>query len=172
MNNISNHFHTTGLLLHAAAVLSSKGVFLLLGHSGSGKTTLSRLLSDHFKILKDDRAFLQLQKNNQWFVYINDDMHNPITLNDNSTYYPLHAIIRIFGTQETKLEPLLPIKTCEYLMDAVFEIDTQQQSRSVEFEKQWFAQTAHIARQCPGWKLQFSLQLPVILHELQQCNII
>lgn len=161
MKESSNLFHTNGFFLHTAAVLRSEGVMLFLGHSGSGKSTLSKLLSDRYEILRDDRAFVQMQKNGMWFV--KDDFNS-------TTCYPLHSIIRIFGAHQPELIPLPPIKTCEYLMDAVFEIDHQRRSRDIEFEKQCFTKTAQIARYYPGWLLQFSLQKSDILNQLQKMN--
>lgn len=180
MKKSSKVFHSDGLSLHAAAVLSSKGVILFLGHSGSGKTTISRLLSDHFRVLKNDRVFLQATENNIWIVAtecacqtkksVNKEV-NQQSLSGNRVYYPLHSIVRVFGAQKSELIPLTPIKTCEYLMDAVFEIDHQRGARSVELEQQWFKKTVQIARRYPGWLLQFSLQKFDILRQLNKMDL-
>ncbi|MCD4741724.1 MAG: hypothetical protein K8R67_04480 [Desulfobacteraceae bacterium] len=103
-----------------------------------------------------------MKKNGMWFV---QDGFN------NSTSYPLLSITRIFGAKHAELIPILPIKTCEYLMDAVFEVDHQQKTRKIELEQQWFAQTAQIAKKYPGWLLKFSLHKSDILYQLQKMNI-
>jgi len=134
---------------------------LFLGHSGSGKTTLARLLADHFTILRDDRVFIQMQKDRSFLAK---------GTKESSDTHEVHSIIRIFGAEQAEISPMSQAKTCEYLMDAVFEIDFQQKSRNIKHEQQWFIQCAHLARHCPGWLLHFSLDPGDVIHQLQKTD--
>jgi hypothetical protein len=157
---------TCGLFLHAAAVLGSKGVILLMGHSSSGKTTLTSLISPHFQIIADDQVFAFPCLNGTWAVVDAQGLktENGFDLYHSTEYlyevggiYALHSLMRIFAAEKTELQPLSPIKICEYLMDAVFEVSIQARNNSPVEQKQWFHTAASIARQYPGWQLQFTL---------------
>ncbi len=166
-----------GLFLHAAAVDGPYGAILLMGHSCSGKTTLSSLLSDHFYLIADDLVFARSLNNGIWgvmsgrqiksMVYENDSTYKEI-LQEEDRWYPLHAIVRIFAAQHTDLKPLSSIKTCEYLMDAVFEIDIQRKKTRPDLAQRWFQFAVLMARQYPGWQLQFSLEKQSVVSLLQK----
>lgn len=169
-----------GVFLHAAAILGNQGVILLLGHSGSGKTTLSRMLSSRFELLRDDRVFLYPHEPNMWFVEIGTEIIRGIYDCNNKNnlahiagrqQHPLHCIIRIFGAQNSEIVSLPPIKTTEYLVDAIFEIDHQRKSRNVALERSWFKAAAQIARQYPGWRLSFPLNKNDVLRQLEKINV-
>ncbi len=166
-----------GLFIHAAAIQGNHGAILLMGHSSSGKTTLSSLLSAHFPVITDDLVFAHRRQQDVWRImdgsrlksiaYENGCVYGEISPEAEKAY-PLCAIIRIFGAQHTTLQPLPPIKTCEYLMDAVFEIDLQRATNSLMLANRWFHLTALMARQCPGWQLCFTLDEQLIVPLLKQ----
>ena len=155
-----------GLFLHAAGILSPGGVSLLLGHSCSGKTTLSSLVSKHFSVVADDLIFVFPLPDRTWVVMNGETLEQQTTtisyrsaedLYQHGTAWPLISLIRIFAAEKTRLQRLTDAKTCEYLMDAVFEISTQSKDRRLNHRKHWFSSAAAMARQYPGWRLEFSL---------------
>ena len=155
-----------GLYLHAVGILGPKGAILLMGHSGAGKTTLSNLVSDHFPILADDLVFACPNKNNDWVIIdgkrigIKNKADRISFLKDSSLndyVYPLHSLVRVFAAKETKIQSLLSLNTCEYLLNAVFELHVQSLEKNIFIRKKWFHSVADIARRCKGWKLRFSL---------------
>ena len=172
--------HARGFFLHASAILSSEGVVLFLGHSGSGKSTISSLLADNFEILRDDSVYLLPGENDRWYVNLGFDTKDrhfktrtgsPVCLEDIASLYPLHTIVRIFGAEYSEVAPLQPMKLCEYLMDAVFEITHQRKSRDIVMEQQWFTKSAQIARKYPGWQLQFTRNATDVLLQFEKMNI-
>jgi hypothetical protein len=156
----------TGLFLHAAAVLGPDGVILLMGHSSSGKTTLSSMISNRYPIVADDLVFAFPSRDGAWKI-----MNGQLLKTEAELYrhgaterlfkegaaYPLRSLIRIFAAERSILRPLSPVKLCEYLMDAVFEISTQSRHTDINSRNLWFRAAANIARQYPGWWMQFFL---------------
>jgi hypothetical protein len=167
-----------GLFLHAAAVYGPHGAILLMGHSSSGKTTLSALLSDHFPVISDDLVFARPLPDGAWTVMNGTRIKTlaqekgrvdeEILSHVEEKQYPLYAIIRIFAAQHTALTPLPPIKTCEYLMDAVLEVDIQRERFTPGLGRGWFCSTALIARRYPGRQLQFALEKSTVVPLLQK----
>ena len=166
-----------GLFLHAAAILGHRGVSLLLGHSCSGKTTLSSLVSDQFSIVADDLVFAFPKPDGTWAVMDSETIEQKRAISFDSAKealchhepaWPLISLIRIFAAKNTKLQRLTDIKTCEYLMDAVFEISIQSKDRRLALRKQWFSRAAAMARQYPGWRLEFSLNAEQAVAAIQQ----
>jgi len=166
-----------GLFLHAAAILSPSGVSLLLGHSCSGKTTLSSLVSDQFSVVADDLVFAFPKPDGTWAVMDGETIEQQRAMNFDSAMealdrqastWPLISLLRIFAAENTKLQRLTDIKTCEYLMDAVFEISIQAKDRRLDLRKQWFSNAAAMARQYPGWRLEFSLDAQEAVAAIQQ----
>ena len=169
----------SGLFLHAAAILLSKGVVLLLGHSSSGKSAISSMLSSHFQVVADDIVFAMPREVGEWTIMEGNAIkskfkgyeHNLLfedIENEAMKTYPLHSIIRIFAAQNTELGPLPPIKICEYLMDAVFEIDVQRNTINSNLTTRWFQLTAAMASQYTGWQLRFNLDEKKILSLFQK----
>ena len=171
----SSTFPACGLFLHASAVLGPKGAILLLGHSGSGKTSLCKILSPYFSLIADDITFVCRRKCGVWEVRDGDSFRPELFKNrsvsknmvQKAPAYPLGSIIRIFASQSTVLQPLAPMKLCEYLMDAVFEIDIQRKTIRSDLTVQWFHHVAAIAKQNKGWQLQFALDKKLILSAFQ-----
>jgi len=166
-----------GLFLHAAAILGSRGVSLLLGHSCSGKTTLSSLVSDQFSVVADDLVFAFPKPDGTWAVMDGETIEQQRAMNFDSAMealrhhepaWPLSSLIRIFAAENTKLQRLTDMKTCEYLMDAVFEISIQAKDRRLDLRRQWFSNVADMARRYPGWRLEFSLDAEQAVAAIQQ----
>ena len=166
-----------GFYLHAVGILGPKGAILLMGHSGAGKTTLSNLVSDHFPILADDLVFAYPNKNSGWMIIGGKQIGiknkadrisflKNISLNDH--VYPLHSLVRVFAAKETKIQSLSPIKTCEYLLNAVFELHIQSLEKNMFLRKEWFHSVADMARRCKGWELRFSLDAEQAVAAIRQ----
>lgn len=166
-----------GLYLHAVAVSGPKGAILLMGHSGAGKTTLGNLVCDHFPILADDLVFAYPNKNNGWMIIGGRQIGiknkaDRISFLKNSSLnnyaYPIHSLVRVFAAKETKIQSLSPIKTCEYLLSAVFELHVQSLEKNIFLRKEWFHSVADMARRHPGWRLEFSLDAEQAVKVIQQ----
>lgn len=87
-----------------------------------------------------------------------------------TNFYPISSIIRIFGSHYNERYELSKIKTCEYLMDAVFEIDNQRSIRDLSVEQHFFRNAAEIARTCQGWKVHFTLNKKDVVSSLSNLN--
>ena len=169
----------TGLYLHAVAVLSPKGAILLLGRSGAGKSTLSALVSKYFPVLVDDWVFAFSDKNSCWmimdgkrFSVINKVDRNglPARFRQDGIAYPLHSLIRVFADEKTAIQPLSSMTTCEYLLNAVFELPIQSLETNLSIRNQWFHAVADIARKYQGWQLHFSLNAEHAVTAIQKAD--
>jgi len=155
-----------GIFLHASSVIVSGKALLFLGHSSSGKSTISRLLSERYPIIADDKVYICKNKNGDWSVCDGSDgfplkqRYSPSAGRQKS--YPLFAVLRIFKSKSMKIMPISPKETCRYLMDAVFEIDIQRKQKDLKIMKQWFALTAEISRKIKGWRLAFRKDLRIL----------
>jgi energy-coupling factor transporter ATP-binding protein EcfA2 len=141
---------SNGLLVHAAAVCTSKGALLLLGHSGAGKSTLCRLLSEQYQVLTDDLVVLTRQQDETWMVA---DLGQTVN-RSSQKQVPLYATVRIFQSKTTRLRSASPRQACQHLTDAIFELvgeDKEELSRI----RTWFAFAAEISRRHTGWQLCF-----------------
>jgi len=176
-NSPRSSISTCGLFLHAAAVLLPEGVVLLLGHSSSGKTTLCSMLASHFPVVSDDIVFIFQQPSGAWCVMDGTELKSKeygrygltMCLEESELkIYSLLSIIRIFAAQETVLQPLPSIRACEYLMDAIFEIDIQRKVNNSDIIIQWFSLMAKMAKRYQCWQLQFCLDEKMILSSFQK----
>ena len=159
-----------GLCLHASAVNVAGKALLFLGYSTSGKSTISRLLSERYPVIADDRVWVF--KNKGFWLIQNGS--NYFSTKDKKTNiageknkYPLLAIVRIFKSKTLEVEPLSAKKACRYLMDAVFEIDFQRRQKDFETKKKWFSAAAEISKIIAGWRLTFKKDKSIIkkIHE-------
>jgi energy-coupling factor transporter ATP-binding protein EcfA2 len=155
-----------GVYLHASAVNVSEKALLFLGHSTSGKSTISRLLSERYPIIADDKVRVFQKKNNDWLVC---DGGNGYLLKKENTHsvsdqkkYPLLAILRIFKSRTMKINSLSHRETCRHLVDAVFEVDNQRKEKNLEIIKQWFLSLAEISKKIEGWHLTFKKDKSII----------
>jgi len=140
------------LFLHAAAVVTSAGALLVLGHSGAGKSTLCGLVAEQLPTLADDVVRLELRGETEGAWYVFDG--RPASAAQLRAV-PLAGALRVFQAEATSLTRATPLQTCGYLLDAVFEVVAQ---RHVEngLKRAWFACAAEVARRHPGWKLRFT----------------
>ncbi len=168
-----------GMYLHAVAVSGPKGAILLLGHSSSGKTTLGSLVSRDFPVLGDDWLFVFPDRNGEWMVAdgkrlnIRPETCNPGMLDElchKGIARPVHSLIRIFAAEKTELKSISSLKTCEYIMNAVFEIPMQSMNTCLHTRRQWFQSAADMARKYRGWRLQFSLNEERAMNALRQAS--
>ena len=148
---------TDGLLIHAASVLVPTGALLLLGHSGAGKSTLCRLLSRQYPIVADDLTALTRQHNGTWLVASIEQLAR----RDASGSVPLHAVVRIFQSETTKLASIPPRETCRHLLDALFEIMGEEREELPRI-RTWFRYAGEVSRNYDGWQLEFRLGSDVI----------
>lgn len=160
-----------GMCLHASAVNISGKALLFLGHSTAGKSTISRLLSECYPVIADDKVLILKKRNGCWLVRDNSDNIRAGN-NTNSMLshdqYPLLAILRIFKSKTTRIEPISQRKTCKYLMDAVFEIDFQRKVDDLLVKKKWFSYAGDISKKNVGWELTFSIDTNIIkyIHDI------
>jgi len=181
-----------GLFLHASSVVVGGGALLFLGHSTSGKSTISSLLKKHYPTLADDTVFATCDPRGIWQVVNGGFRFEDAGLCSWEEFMqrrfadgaiPLLGCMRIHKAQQVKVARLDPVETARYLMDAVMEVDVQrkfgmqQEKTGVKkpavalarrMLRQWFQQSAEIARACPGWHLWFSrdTHLPDLLNAL------
>jgi ABC-type sugar transport system ATPase subunit len=144
------------VLIHSAAVITPNGALLVLGHSGAGKSTFCRLVADHYPTLADDVCSLGFCKDSGWVVTdvkkVGDDQPAPVRL---------YGIMRVYQSRSSRLVNISDREACRYLMDAMFEVETQR-SASLVRKREWFAQAAFISRKYSGWKLMFPLDSQVV----------
>ena len=57
-----------GIYFHASSVNVSGKALLFLGHSTAGKSTISRLLSERYPVIADDKVWVSQKKNGDWMV--------------------------------------------------------------------------------------------------------
>ena len=62
------HSNSSGVFLHASAVIVDGGAVLFLGHSTAGKSTISRLLGAVCPVLADDTVFAWRTEGGEWRV--------------------------------------------------------------------------------------------------------
>jgi energy-coupling factor transporter ATP-binding protein EcfA2 len=159
------------LFLHASAVNVSGKALLFLGHSSSGKSTISRLLSDQYPVIADDKVRVDQMSNGDWLVCNGDTNiqsgNGNIISEGSQKKYPLLAALRIFKSGTTEMVPLSPMETCRHLVDAVFEVDIQGKKKDLKTIKQWFTSAAEISNKIEGWSLTFKKDGSIInkIHE-------
>jgi ABC-type dipeptide/oligopeptide/nickel transport system ATPase subunit len=137
-----------GLIIHSVAVLAHEGAILLLGHSGAGKSTLSRLLAERYPIFADDNIYIaQHRFDKKWYI-----ADAKLLQADSYDFVPLLSIIRTCQAQQHQLIKVTPRETCKNLLDAAFEAGGLW-NVSIQQQRDWFAFTAEIARNYPGWRL-------------------
>jgi hypothetical protein len=154
-----------GVCLHASSVNVSGQALLFLGHSTAGKSTISRLLSERYPVIADDKVWVYQIKNGDWVVHDgSDNFHagNGHECPVGRDQYPLLAVLRIFKANTTQIVPLSKKETCRYLMDAVFEIDFQRKVEDLGRKKSWFSCVAEISRKIKGWRLTFKKDASII----------
>ena len=154
-----------GVCLHASAVNVSGKAILFLGHSTAGKSTISRLLSEHYPVIADDKVWVYQTKNGCWMVSDGSDNFRAGNGSERPVgrdQYPLLAILRIFKSNTTHLDPISRKETCKYLMDAIFEIDFQRRVEDLCKKKNWFFCSAEISRKIEGWGLTFKKDASII----------
>lgn len=156
---------SSGLFLHASAVNVAGKALLFLGHSTSGKSTISRLLSERYPLIADDKVWI-CQKNSDWLICDGDTNSQSENRNKFSSgskkKYPVLAVLRIFKSKTAGIKPLMPRETCRYLVDAVFEIDIQRKQDDLLAKKKWFAFVAEISKKKEGWRLTFKKDKSII----------
>ncbi len=155
-----------GMYLHAASIKIKGKALLFLGHSSSGKSTISRLLSKQYPLIADDKVWIELNKNGKWIVCEGEDFLLPIkpaaSPNGRKKKYPLLAVLRIFKSNKSGIKSVIPLETCRYIMDAVFEIDIQRKQSDLKIIKKWFSLAAEISRKISGWELTFKKDMSII----------
>lgn len=174
INNSTNNLYPTNqqcLYLHASSVSVSGKALLFLGHSTSGKSTISRLLSERYPIVADDKVWVY-KKNSGWLVGDGSDNFTAKVVNspstENQVRYPLLAVLRIYKAETTEITPLSPRETCRHLVDAVFEVDRQRKSKDLRTIKRWFIKVAEISNKIEGWHLTFKKDASILdlIHEI------
>lgn len=157
-----------GLFLHASSVNVSGKALLFMGHSSSGKSTISRLLSERYPVIADDKVYIEKGKNGRWWVSGGYDgfplLKGQARSAGHESRYPLGSVLRIFKSKSIEIAPLSPKETCRYLIDAVFEIDPQKEENKIAIQKSWFAMTAEISRNIVGWSLTFKKDKSIIAY--------
>ncbi len=141
------------VLLHASAVVTTRGAVLFLGPSGRGKSTTARLVGA--PLLADDKVYLILRAG-RWLVAdaSERDFSRILTVEEVNAMegIPLRAVCSITWDTEPWLERSDVIETCRSLLEAAFELYWQQRGR-VETKKRIFAALAAVARAAPGYRL-------------------
>jgi len=154
------------LILHASAVSIKKRGLLFLGHSTSGKSTISKLLSSKFPLISDDKVEVVRNCNKDWLLinreFKSDSRQNLSGFVDNSPMLPIVAVLRIFKSSKNGTEPASPLDSCKFLLDAVFEIDSQRRCEDLTTRMRWFSQVSEIARNIPGYYLTFKKDFSIV----------
>lgn len=155
-----------GMYLHASSVNINGGALLFLGHSSSGKSTISQLLSKKYQVIADDKVWIERNKNGKWIVCEGEDFLFPgkpaASPHGRKKKYPLLAVLRIFKSNTSGIKSVIPLETCRYLMDAVFEIDIQRKQCDANTIKKWFSLAAEISKKIQGWELTFKKDISII----------
>jgi hypothetical protein len=155
-----------GIYFHASSVNVSGKALLFLGHSTAGKSTICRLLSERYPVIADDKVWACQKENGGWIVCNGDDdfqlENRNIVSAGSKKKYPLLAVVRIFKSKKMSIEPLSPPKTCRYLIDAVFEVNSQRAHKDLKKVKKWFAYAAAISKKNMGWGLTFKKDKSII----------
>jgi hypothetical protein len=160
-----------GLFLHASAVNVSGKALLFLGHSSSGKSTISRLLSERYLVIADDKVKANQMNNGDWLVCNGDTNiqsgNGNIISEGSQKKYPILAILRIFKSKTMGIKPISAKESCRHLVDAVFEVDKQRMQKDFATIKQWFTLVAGIAKKNECWHLTFMKDKSIIkiIHE-------
>jgi len=160
-----------GLLLHASSVAISGKAILFLGHSNAGKSTISKLLSERYPMIADDKVWVFCPKDGNWMVQDASLDFRQIYF-DNRRFrgesYPLLAIVRIFKGNVICMDSISSKETCMQLMNAVFEINLLRVIQSLAIKKEWFVAAAQISREIKGWRLTFPKCKSIItkIHEV------
>jgi len=154
-----------GICLHASSVNMLGKALLFLGHSTAGKSTISRLLSERYPVIADDKVWV-CRKKTGWVVRDGGD-GSPYEENQSRSVvdqgeYPLLAVFRIYKSEKTGIRPLSPIEACRHLVDAIFEVDCQRQQNDLEVIKQWFASVVEISKNIECWRLTFKKDKRII----------
>lgn len=166
MPKIQTKFPNNGFLLHSSAVKVANQALLFLGHSSSGKSTISQLLSKKYPIISDDKVWIFQKSNGEWFACEGEKI-NLLESSQDSTIncfpeYTILTFLRIFKSNETSIKPLSTLETCKYLIDAVFEIDSQRKQEDFVLAKKWFSSVAEISKKYVGWHLTFRKDVSII----------
>jgi len=176
-------FDSSGLFLHASAVIVDGGAVLFLGHSTAGKSTIARLLGAVCPVLADDTVFAWRTEQGEWRVADGKFRFDSCPLPARRSAqreggtpvprpsFPLRSCVRIHKGLALRHELLPPAETAGCLMDAVMEVDAQRtcgrlnpkQPASAKaaiaevrtMRRTWFHLVADIARACPGQRLWF-----------------
>lgn len=169
--NNPNALHRRGVCLHASSVNVSGKALLFLGHSTAGKSTISRLLSERYPVIADDKVWIYQKKNGCWMVLNGSNNFRAGNISElpvGCSQYPLLAILRIFKSKTTQIDPIFQKEACKYLMDAIFEIDFQRKVEDLDRRKNWFSYMAEISRKIKGWRLTFSKDRSIIktIHDM------
>lgn len=153
------------MYLHASSVNVSGQALLFLGHSTAGKSTISKLLSERYPVIADDKVWVCQNSEKRWMV---SGVFDNLCIGKGngclvgSRQYPLHAVLRIFKSNTVQINPVSQVNTCKYLMDAVFEITFQSEVRDLKVRKYWFEVVAEISRNTQGWRLTFPKDTSII----------
>ncbi len=147
-----------GICLHASSVNILGKALVFLGHSTAGKSTISRLLSERYPVIADDKVWV-CKKKTGWLVRDGGDGSPYEEIKSRSVVdqgeYPLLAVFRIYKSEKMGIRPLMPREACRHLVDAIFEVDCQRQHNNLEVIKQWFATAAEISRKIECGHLTF-----------------
>lgn len=169
---------SSGLFLHASAVVIDGGACLFLGHSTAGKSTIARLLGKDYPVLADDSVYAVRRTEGEWrvvdgsFRFGRDELPGWREEIGRRAEGPgavrIRGCYRIHKAETARTEPLAPVELARCLMDAVLEIDMQRKAVPAQsgqppvteavrqIRRQWFQWVGEIARTCPGWNLWFS----------------
>jgi len=152
---------TEGFFLHASSVDIDGRVVMFMGHSSAGKSTISRLLSPRYPIVADDKVWVSLREPGEWIAAdaidwllaertrVSPRRHQFVN------QLPVLAVARIFKSETNQIQPLNPKETCRFLLDGVFEVDTQRLNTDIACRKRWFSLVARFSREVQGWRLTF-----------------
>ena len=160
-----------GVCLHASSVSISGKAILFLGHSTSGKSTISRLLSERYRVIADDKVWVHRLNKSKWLVHDASDNYQIRKQEEHfigRDEFQLLAISRIFKSDSTRMVRLSSKELCKYLMDAIFEIDFQRKIEDINVKKKWFSLLAEMAKNVEGWGLTFTKDVSIIkkIHDI------